>query len=213
MSTTMRLTLMGMYNYDDTLFDSLTLPEGYNKNTFINSLLLEHGEKCVLYPDIEFFKFAIGAFSDKWALELSRIYEALTAKYDPTYNYDRFEEYEDEAKRKYKNLSKTDTTERSKQLKDSEFEHKVSAYNSNSYENSELNLTNDGEKQVNNSGIVDDSLGDSVNKVSHKAHLYGNIGVTTATQMINEVLDQRTTRNLYNIATGIFASELLIQIY
>ena len=204
---------MGMYSFDDTIFDNLSLPEGYDKDTFINSLLLEHGEKCVLYPDIEFFKFAVGVFSSKWALELGRIYEALTAEYDPTYNYDRYEEFEDEAKREYKNLSKTDTTEKSKQVKDSEYERKVSAYNSDAYQNSELNLNNDGEKEVNNAGVVDDSAGDSTNIVKHKAHLYGNIGVTTATQMINEVLEQRENKNLYSVATGLFSSELLIQIY
>lgn len=95
MSTASRLTLIGLYNYMPTLFDELTLPDGYNKETFINSLLLEHGEKCVMYTNPDFMHEAIGVWSKKWELELTKIYEALTAKYDPIYNYDRFEEYED----------------------------------------------------------------------------------------------------------------------
>jgi hypothetical protein len=84
-----------MYNYEPKLFDALLLPEGYDKETFINSLLLEHGEKCVMYSDPDFMYAAIGVWGKKWELELTKIYEALTAKYDPIYNYDRFEEIED----------------------------------------------------------------------------------------------------------------------
>lgn len=95
MSTMQRLTLIGFNNIDPTLFDTLELPEGYDKETFIDSLLLEHGEKCVMYTDPEFFKLSIKMWSRKWRLELSRIYEALIAEYNPIYNYDRYEEYVD----------------------------------------------------------------------------------------------------------------------
>ncbi len=95
MSTNARLSLIGLYNYMPTLFDALILPDGYNKETFVNSLLLEHGEKCVMYSDPDFMYAAIGVWGKKWELELTKIYEALTAKYDPIFNYDRYEEIED----------------------------------------------------------------------------------------------------------------------
>jgi hypothetical protein len=90
-----------MYNYMPTLFDELSLPDGYNKETFINSLLLEHGEKCVMYSNPDFMRDAIGVWGKKWDLELTKIYEALTAKYDPIYNYDRFEEITDSKNKDY----------------------------------------------------------------------------------------------------------------
>ena len=99
MSTMQRMTLIGLYNYENTferdLFRNLSLPAGFDKPTFINSLLLEHGEKCVLYTDPDFFVSAIGMWSAKHSLELSRIYEALVAEYNPIYNYDRYEESSD----------------------------------------------------------------------------------------------------------------------
>ena len=101
MSTNARISLIGMYNYEPKLFDALLLPEGYDKETFINSLLLEHGEKCVMYSNPDFMRNAIGVWGKKWELELSKIYEALTAKYDPIYNYDRFEEIEDGRTKQY----------------------------------------------------------------------------------------------------------------
>lgn len=99
MSTFQRLTLIGLYNYDNTLFDQLTLPTGYDKPTFVDTFLLEHGEKCVLYTDPDFMKFAIGAVGKKWSLELKEIYKALTAEYNPIYNYDRYEEFKDDTNR------------------------------------------------------------------------------------------------------------------
>ena len=50
MSTTARLSLIGMYNYDPTIFDNLTLPEKYNKDDFINALLLSQGENAHYMP-------------------------------------------------------------------------------------------------------------------------------------------------------------------
>lgn len=100
MSTMQRMTLIGLYNYEQTfdvdLFKNLALPDGYDKTTFVNSLLLEHGEKCVLYTNPDFFMVAIGIWSSKYALELSRIHEALVAEYNPIWNYDRNEEWSDE---------------------------------------------------------------------------------------------------------------------
>ena len=93
MSTMQRLTLIGLYNYDSTLFEGLALPEEYDKNVFIESLLMEHGEKCVLYSNPDFMKYSIGAWGRKWSMELKRIAEALQAEYNPIYNYDRYEEW------------------------------------------------------------------------------------------------------------------------
>lgn len=108
MSTASRLTLIGFYNYRPDLFDALILPDGYDKDTFINSLLLEHGEKCVMYSDPDFMYTAIGVWGKKWELELTKIYEALTAKYDPIYNYDRYEDWTDSRDKEYKsNVSGT----------------------------------------------------------------------------------------------------------
>lgn len=213
MSTMQRLTMIGLYNFDNSLFDLLELPEGYDKQTFIDAFLLEHGEKLVLYPNFDFMKYAIGAVSKKWQLELTRIYEALTAEYDPTWNYDRHEEYKDVAKSKFDNKTMSDNSNVASQSVDSTVEQKVSAFNSSSYEPDRKTNSNDGTKTLRHSGTDADTTGSSENEVTHDAHLYGNIGVTTATQMINEVLDQRLSRNLYDLAGQIFSNELLIQIY
>ena len=111
MSIMQRLTLIGLYSHDNTLFDNVTLPTGYDKDTFIETLLLEHGEKCVMYPEPEFMKYSLGIVSRKWRHELERIYIALMADYNPIWNYDRNEEYEDNRDKKWDETTDADYNE------------------------------------------------------------------------------------------------------
>lgn len=261
MSIMQRLTLIGLYNYDPSLFDGLSLPADYDKQTFIDSLLLEHGEKCVLYSDPAFMAQAIGAWGRKWSLELERIAQALKAEYDPIYNYDRFEEYTDSEGRKYTskvnaghnakntpNYSDTQTNNNTDkttndfdvsttQDDDATIEREISADNSSSYSPDWKETRNEGKTTVSNDGTITDlhtgtikhdisgktqDLAETSNSntedeekknFTHKAHLYGNIGVTTSAQMVTEVVQQRFKYNLYGTAARLFANELLIGIY
>lgn len=229
MSTMQRLTLMGLYNYDSTLFDALTLPEEYDKDTFIESLMIEHGEKCVLYADFDFMKYSIGAWGRKWALELERIAQALQAEYNPIYNYDRHEEWTETDKPDItttRTHNNTDTqTNRydvvNTQNIDGTAEHKVSADNSSDYQPESKDITNSGKSTVSNDGTITDAHTGTITdaekgtrlNIEHKGHLFGNIGVTTSAAMVSEVVAQRYQYNLYGTAARIFANELLIGIY
>lgn len=229
MSTMQRLTLIGLYNFDNTLFDSLELPDEYDKQAFIDSLLIEHGEKCILYSNPDFMKYSIGAWGRKWALELERIAQALKAEYDPIYNYDRYEEYTDTEGRTLN--SKTNSGHTAKDTPDYDVsretntsattENQTSAYNSSSYQPESKTIVNGGKDTTTTKGKVQD-LTESANsttddkedrELKHKAHLYGNIGVTTSAAMVTEVVQQRFKYNLYGTAARLFANELLIGIY
>ena len=174
MSTMQRMTLIGVYNYlnsfERDLFAKLNLPDGYDKTTFVNSLLLEHGEKCVMYTDPDFMVEAIGIWSDKYQLELERIYEALTAEYNPIWNYDRNEEWEDHgghkltsttnAGHKAKDTPKYDDDVTNdydivnKQDYDSTTEHKISADNSSDYSPESKDISNSGQNTTSNDGTI-----------------------------------------------------------
>ena len=233
MSTMQRMTLIGLYNYEQTferdLFSSLELPEGYDKPTFVNALLLEHGEKCVLYTNPEFFKKAINIWSKKWKLELSRIYEALTAEYNPIWNYDRYEEVKDGEGVKYESTTNAghkakDTPKydvKTEQKENGVDEHQVSADNSSDYQPESKDIHDGGTINVNTDGATQDLTESSNSKTndqtsrnySHDGHMWGNIGVTTSASMVTEIIRQRFQYNLYDVATKLFASELLIGIF
>ena len=233
MSTAQRLTLIGLYNYDNTLFDGLTLPDAYDKSRFIDALLLEHGEKCVIYPDLPFMKYTLGALGRKWYHELERIAQTLNDTYNPLHNYDRSETYSDQIY----GLSNESTTGwvgggntrsnspdyTTNQTVDGKVTEKVSAFNSSTYEPSKETTTNSGTTKI--SGKTEDiteNFGQNSNgtnseseqkTITHTAHLAGNIGVTTSQQMAEAEVELRRNFNLYAVAAGIFANEILINIF
>ena len=91
-----KMTLIGFYNaYEDydPIFQDLTLPDGINKDLFINSLLLDAGEFEVLYADPDFFRNAISIWGQKWYRTFDKWFSALNISYDPLNNYDRTEEW------------------------------------------------------------------------------------------------------------------------
>ena len=97
--STVRISLLGFYalydNDDSDLFEYLSLPEGYDKETFKDVLFLDYGDKPVLYTNPDMFKRMIGAWSAKWSVELARLYKTLTDDYEPLWNIDRNEDVHD----------------------------------------------------------------------------------------------------------------------
>ncbi len=82
------LSVMGLYQYDQTLFDTLQLPEELDKETLIGNILLECAELETFISDPEVMKEAIGYWSKKNLDNWQRIYETLTAEYNPLWNKD-----------------------------------------------------------------------------------------------------------------------------
>ncbi len=214
MSTIQRLTLIGLYNFDPELFDALELPEDYDKQTFIDALLIEHGEKCILYSNPDFMKYSIGAWGRKWALELERIAQALKAEYNPIYNYDRFEEYTDTEGRTLNSKTNSGHTAKDAPKFNVTTENKTSAYNSSTYQPESKTTADTSGNTQDLTESANSSTDDKEDReLKHKAHLYGNIGVTTSAAMVSEVVQQRFKYNLYGTAARLFANELLIGIY
>lgn len=89
------ISILGFYKWDDTIFDGLIVPTGVNKDTVVNSILLECAELEVLYSNPDTLKTAIATWSDLSQQAWNRMAAALSATYDPVENYNRHEEWED----------------------------------------------------------------------------------------------------------------------
>ena len=55
----MRLSVLGLYQYDNSIFADMLIPSALDRETLINNVLLECAELEILYPDADFFKFAV----------------------------------------------------------------------------------------------------------------------------------------------------------
>ena len=106
------LTLMGLYNYDSTLFDSMVIPTGLNRQQVINNIVLETAELEVVYPSPGFMKTAINLWSNTRLFTWERIYRTSLLEYNPIENYNRTETETTENSRQH---SGSDTTTNTRQ--------------------------------------------------------------------------------------------------
>lgn len=241
---TAKMTLLAMYDWDNTLFDGLTLPEGLVKDVLVDEILLKAAEFEIVYPDPVFLKSAITHWGLKNNRTFSKWVEALSIEFDPLYNYDRFEEYEDSRNRidsrshsDTRNSSDTrSTTDNATSVSNTETSTKddttntksVSAYDASTYQPKEQEVIDHdttvggvgsavSSNESNASGSASESGSGSENGTEnevtkHTAHLYGNIGVTTSTQMLEDFL--RVERfNIYEQIADIFITEFCVLVY
>lgn len=88
------LSIVGLYNYDNTIFDNLVTPFDDNDN-LVQNILMECAELEILYPDADFMKFAIGAWSQKQLPIWNKLYNTEKLEYNPLENANRTEETND----------------------------------------------------------------------------------------------------------------------
>lgn len=210
------LTLIGLHNYDDHLFDNLTLPASLDKDTFIDNLLLRSGEFTVMYPDPDFMEFAIGAWSRKWQATFNRWVDALSIEYNPLENYDRQEEWID---RKHgasaeNRTSNGKTHAATHGSTNSTTTHNVSAYDSSTLQPSFDDVTagTDASHAASTIQNTDDVKAHNAENALHQGRTHGNIGVTTSQQMLQSELDLGYW-NIYEKMIDLFLTEFVIPIY
>ena len=215
-----KITLIGCYNYfdsmQDDLFKYLTLPAGINKETLVNNILMNGGEFEILYSNPDFFQNMIKIWSNKWNRTFTKWQTALSIKYDPLYNYHRTEEYDDtrnekEGIKKNENVTAHDTSVSSGA---GETTNTKSAYDSATYTpHDKSNSSSSGDNNSDsNTNVMGNQNRDRTETLKHRAHLYGNIGVTTSQQMLHDELDIAQW-NIYEHITDLFLEEFTIYTY
>lgn len=82
------LSVMGMYQYDPTIFDDMQLPVGVEKDLVVENILTECAELECLVSDAEAFKKVLAYWSRKNLQPWQKMYDAQMAEYNPLWNKD-----------------------------------------------------------------------------------------------------------------------------
>lgn len=117
------MSVMGLYQYDDTIFENMQLPAGVSKDTLVANILTECAELEVVIPDPNIFKRVLLFWSNKNLQAWEKIYQAQHAEYNPLWNKDGT--YEETETRDLKSTGETTG--------------QVSAYNTNAFQNASKN--------------------------------------------------------------------------
>ena len=91
MGRTTTMSPLGLYRWDDTIFDLMQIPSALDKPTLIDNLLTETAELEVLYPNPVVFKNLVGVWSAKQLDIWNRLYATTQYEYNPIENYNRYE--------------------------------------------------------------------------------------------------------------------------
>lgn len=184
----MFLSIMGMYEFDDSLFDGLDVPtytdpvtqeiHVIDKTTVINNILLECAELEIMYPNFDTMKLAIGV----WSASEYRIWEKLLATqfvtYNPIWNVDanvshteRKAGSDNRTSQKYNTVTPNTTDE-----------HSVQGYNTTTWAASDKD-THTG--TITDNGTITDTNTDD-HTTTYNETRTGNIGVTATQDLIKK---------------------------
>ena len=150
------LSILALYNYDNSLFDGLNIPVDedsnplFDKDTLISIICSQNAELGLVYSKPETMKDLIKLWSDSSQYAWKKLAETLYLEYNPIWNKDGT------------------ITEHETGGSGSSSEEKVAAYNSSTYE-----------PRSYSNGRVDS--GRDLERTEQ-----GNIGVTSTQQLIKE---------------------------
>lgn len=186
--------------YNKSVFDELVLPEGIDKETLTDNILLKSAEFECIYADPDFLTGAIGLWGKKYYRTIEKWIAALNTEYNPLENYDRIEEWTDKTKGKNE-ASSTDNTHTGGNT-----ENRVSAFDAGDYQPKD--------RQSSSADTSSDNTAVGSNEVdfNHTGRLHGNIGVTTSQQMLEAELNIALW-SLYDRVTDVFLAEFCIPVY
>ena len=225
-----KITLIGLENYlkldNHSLFDNMNLPEGIDKQTLVDTILLRCNEFEILYSDPYFMQAAIGVWSAKNYWNFEKWVNLINTSYEPLYNKDFYEETSDNhqgaasGSGSSNNSSDFTRTDNLTMTNDETDTHSEKAYNSgSSFVETAKDVIDQDQTQtgtVRNAGSGSDSYSNSSNNSyvdSHTYHGYGNIGVTAAQELFFRELDVINKANMYSQIADLFATEFCIMVY
>lgn len=223
------MSLIGLYNYDNTLFDNLELPDDMDASLVAYNILMECAELEVIYPDFAFMKTAIGTWSANEVEIWKKVREMELAEYNPIENYDRYESEVENMGRNTEN-NKSDvinsTSDATSKTVNSGVNtrvdlNKVAGFNSETLVTN--NETTNSDTNNGETNTATDSKGSSVQNTNDKgtenenrvreSRVHGNIGITTVAQMISGQLEILPKVNTLNYIVDSFKARFCLLVY
>ena len=214
------MSLMGLYEYDNTILDDFAVPEGMDKGVLTGNILVELAELEVVYPNPVVMKTAIRLWSNSCLRVWQQLFDTTQYDYDPLINSDRDTIYTESVTRDIKtdNIETRDigTTGTGQNTANGSDTQSVSGYNSEDFTNAEKTVTqqnvNTTSETTENGTISSDGSEKETVTRQWGEHQEGTIGVITTQDMIEK---QRNVVkfNMYDYILTDFKNRFCILVY
>lgn len=209
------LTVEGLYNYDNTLFDGFNVPEGLVKDIAINAILLRTRELEILYPDFIYMKNRITIWSNKYQINWKKLYDTTVLEYNPIENYDRMESWTDtddetSSSARDNTIKRTSTNE---MLNRVNITDQNTAFNAGLADHAKQITDGDTSEKGSITNTEKENVNDGKSRrYTRTGRAHGNIGVTTSQQMIQSERDL-VVFNLYDLIAESFIENFCLMVY
>ena len=195
------INLNNLLTWDQSLFDSCTVPDGVDLNVLVNTIVLNYGEMQLLYPDWAVMRYYAQNWFAAHKEQLDHLWADWKAEYNPVWNKDGTVEETETYDRNTDELPGSVLTESGSE------EQQVKGYDSAGYTGASKFIP----------GRVQTASGknhrDEDGTLTRTRREYGNIGVTMASQMLRDDLSFWSTFNFYDVAAKLFAVDFMVLVY
>ena len=205
------LSMMGLYEWDNTLFDLVQLPAGMDRETLFFNLLADTAELEILYPNPTVLKNLMGVWSKKMLDPWTKLLATTKYDYNPIENYNRYEEGTSTGTDTGRtSLSGTDTN-----TSTGKDEHFVAGYDPGTPTATDDGLFKQTRDEMEGEsatsyGRTENSSGNRNEKYNN--HMHGNIGVMSTQDMIKQEREIDEF-NIYDIIIKDFITRFCIVVY
>ena len=207
------LSIIGLFNWDDSLFENLVLPGDVDQGLVIANILSECGELEIMYRDWEFMHNAIAYWSIKELPTWQHIYDMTQLEYNPIENYDRMEEELEQESLTDGRQRVTKTSSKGKGLTQSNNVNKVAGINTDQLAEQSGTAGNNITDSEGSGTMQEMDSGNSARNHNRNARIHGNIGVTTVAQMMAGELETYPKINIVNYIVEAFKQRFCILVY
>lgn len=227
------LSILGLYQYDNTIFDLMSLPGNLSISDVADQICFECAELEILYPSATVIKNLIGLWSAREYPTWTRILAASEAEYNPIENYNRSDSIsrsrtgsETHSGKDTRQDSGTDTvtgnTTNTNTGSDSNL-HKYAAFDSGTLLDQMSDTTTYGSGSTGTSSAAtaygrknEFTHGHQIADTSTETETtnsHGNIGVTTTQRMLEQELDISPKLNILSYIVDSFKQRFCLQVY
>ena len=240
MSRGMRLSVLGLYQYDSGLFSAMVYPSGMTadeKQTVVQNILSECAEFEVLYPAWSTMHDMIGIWSKLNVSVWERIFTASKLEYNPIENYNRTEnetitndKSETHSGNDVSRLSGSDSSLSSGSNTETNSGTDTSTNKTTAYDSGTL-YTHDSSDFLHGHVVSDSASGSSSttygktdtlthgevithdDEITRENHTSGNIGVTTSQQMLEQEIEIAAKLNVIKMIVESFKERFCLTVY
>ena len=217
-----KLSILGLYSWDNTIFDDLALPQhtyideddeeqtedAIDRQILVDNLLMDLAEISVIITDPDVMKLAIKSWSASCLPVWQALWDTTQYEYNPIWNKDgTVTEVEERDLEKVTDATETRDLTGSN---DVQVDSKRSAFNSTTQQPVDQVIT---DQDTTDGGTIDydNTLTDS-GSITRTRTEQGNIGITTTQQMIKDQRDV-VSFNIYRVIIEDFKQRFCIMVY